>query len=108
MKNDSFQPETPPWSDELVVICSKCGKKLASKDNEDPSELLKSELKARVKEEELKHQLRVVTSSCMDLCPKDRIAVAVIRRDGHPAVDTFSVSLETSASAIWNKISKKA
>lgn len=107
MKNDSFQPEAPPWSDALVVICSKCGKKLASKENEDPSEELKGELKSRVKEEGLKHQLRVVTSSCMDLCPKDRIAVAVIRRDGRPAVDTFSVTLETSRDALWKKISKK-
>ena len=106
MKNEPIVPENAPWSDALVLICSKCGRKLESDVGEDLSEKIKSDLKSRIKEEDLKDRIRVSTSSCMDICPKDRIAITVAKRAGQPAIESFSVSPDASPSEIWEKIRK--
>ncbi len=69
MSNEIEKVETP-WTG-LIAVCAKCGRKLGS---EDISNDLKKELKSLAKGSG--QSIRVVTSSCLDICPDDRIAIS--------------------------------
>jgi hypothetical protein len=69
----------PHWHENLILICEKCGKKLAgSKSSANPSYEMKDWLKKELKERDLWGTSRVVTTTCLDICPDDKIAVAFI------------------------------
>ena len=66
----------------LILICEKCGKKLGENDGEDNvSRRLQKDLKFEAIERFGKKQVRAMVTSCMDVCPKDRISACVIRLD---------------------------
>jgi predicted metal-binding protein len=67
-------PSSPPVSQALVFICEKCGKRAGDKHD---SHRLASKLKRHIKGEFSKGDIRIVLTSCMDLCPGDRIAVSL-------------------------------
>jgi predicted metal-binding protein len=71
----------PPVSEALILICEKCGKKLSNSDD-NPSRALQSALKEKIKSDGNKGVLRAVITSCMDVCPKDEIAIAISKPDG--------------------------
>ena len=66
-----------PVSQALIMICEKCGKKLASREDDNPSRALQSALKEEIKSIGAKGQLRAVVTSCMDICPDREIAVGI-------------------------------
>src|SRR5947209_8499653 len=67
---------SPGWHANLVLICEKCGKKLDPKAN--PTPMLKDSLKKSLVAEGLWGTTRVVTTSCLDICPEGKIAVAFL------------------------------
>jgi predicted metal-binding protein len=72
MAKENLRREAAPAECAVVFICEKCGKG-ADFSGRD----LKQEIRARLKEDGRKGEVRVVLSSCLDLCPKDGITVAV-------------------------------
>ena len=66
-----------PVSEALILICEKCGKKLVGDTDSNPARDLQQELKAKIYEQGLKGQVRAVVTTCMDVCPKNEIAVAI-------------------------------
>lgn len=88
----NLNPSEPPADRGLVLICEKCGH------NEHTSVRdLRSELKSQAKESGHKRDVRVVLTSCMSLCPKRGIAVAVAKNEG--PTEFFVVEGEANASA---------
>jgi predicted metal-binding protein len=71
-----------PVSEALILVCEKCGKKLVSGDAENPSKTLQMSMKEKIKEDHGKGVYRAVITSCMDICPKDEIAIAILRQNG--------------------------
>ena len=69
-----IEPAEVPWSHAVVMICEKCARR---SDDDKFSSDLKSELKAKLKDEGYSKQVRVITTSCLNVCPKNRVAVAV-------------------------------
>jgi predicted metal-binding protein len=65
-----------PVSEALILICEKCGKKLSNSDD-NPARALQGALKEKIKSDGNKGVLRAVITSCMDICPKDEIAIAI-------------------------------
>lgn len=80
----------PNWHGNLVLICEKCGSKL-KQGEENPSLVLKNQLKKRLLEKSLWGPNRVVTTSCLDICPEGKVAVAFV---------SDRTDLETHAEAI--------
>jgi len=72
----------PPVSNALILVCEKCGKRLDSDGDGNPSRQLVSRLKKLAKKRFGKGAVRAVTTSCMDICPDDRISVALIEFRG--------------------------
>lgn len=75
----AIEKQKTPWSEALVTICEKCGKSLDGlklKEDGNAADNLKKYLKSRFKELPSPKKVRVVTSSCIDVCIKNRVAVA--------------------------------
>lgn len=72
----------PHRIERVVMVCEKCGLKLQPPGATEPSasQRLKQELKqaALARGGSSAQRTRVVTSSCLDLCPVGRIAVGVV------------------------------
>lgn len=59
------------------MICEKCGLKLSGPPPaENPSHALKNWLKKEMVDRSLWGKNRVVTTSCLDICPDGKVAVA--------------------------------
>lgn len=74
-----------PVSEALILICEKCGKR--------ESRSLMDDLKTQIKARGSKREFRVLRTSCMNVCPKRGVTLAVLRTHGESA---FVVVDETS------------
>jgi len=70
------QPVEPPATQAMVSICEKCGKR-AGGSGKNVSHRLASHFKRLVKRTFVKGEIRIVLTSCMDICPDDSVAVAI-------------------------------
>lgn len=73
MKKDETQ-----WSEAAVLVCTKCHKSIDPdllKDEGNCGENLKSYLKLKIREAGKGHEIRVMTSSCLDICEAGAQAV---------------------------------
>jgi predicted metal-binding protein len=68
-----------PVTRALVMICDKCGRKLEESEEKNPSRVIQKRLKQEFKEVYGKGAARAVTTSCLDICPEDRIAVGIVK-----------------------------
>jgi hypothetical protein len=67
----------PEWHRNLIIICENCGRKLsAGAKTPNPSHELRSWLKKEFLARDLWGTNRVVNSSCLDICPEGKVAVA--------------------------------
>lgn len=90
----NIQQEQVPWSQAVVMVCTKCSKKIVG--DERLAEELKKELKGDFKDLRGK-AIRVVTASCLDVCPKNRLTVAIAPRNGETRTITFEQDTKKSA-----------
>lgn len=68
----------PPVSTGLILICDKCGKRMKADFDENPSRELVARLKKGSKDVFAKGQVRAALTSCLDICPDNRISVAIV------------------------------
>ncbi|GAC1307323.1 MAG: hypothetical protein NVSMB21_11150 [Vulcanimicrobiaceae bacterium] len=69
----SFRKARPSWDLGLVVVCRKC-------DGYEPS--LRRGLKKALVDCGARRRVRVVSSSCLDVCPKRATAVVIVDARG--------------------------
>ena len=90
-----MQSIDPPVSNALVLVCEKCGKRLDSDADKNPSRQLVSRLKKLAKKRFGRGAVRAVATSCMDICPDDRVSVALITFRGETSnTRFFTVSVD--------------
>lgn len=68
----------PPVSTGLILICDKCGKRMKADFDENPSRELVARLKKASRDVFAKGQVRAALTSCLDICPDERITVAIV------------------------------
>lgn len=69
-----------PWTKRAVFICTKCHKSFPAgtfSEEGNCGENLKNKLKAELKKEGLHKDIRVMTSSCLDVCEPQTQAVYI-------------------------------
>jgi predicted metal-binding protein len=71
-----LQSVESPVAQAMVLICEKCGKR-AGGSVKNVSYRLASRFKRQVKREFSKGDIRIVLTTCMDICPDDRVTVAI-------------------------------
>lgn len=87
--------EENPWSEGIVLICTKCQKSIRPsllKEEGSCADNLKMFLKKSFKESGDSSKIRVVTSSCLDLCIDDTQAVSFAATGGQ--TQTFALHPE--------------
>lgn len=75
-----------PWSKGVLLVCQKCGKNFLEPFSGDD---LRSNLKKNFKANGLSPAIRVVASSCLDVCIPEEQAVAFCPVNGPTQVVTF-------------------
>jgi hypothetical protein len=78
------KPVDAPVDIALVLVCEKCGKHLGP-DGKNASPHLASKLKRCFKRRLERGQARAILTSCMDVCPEDRVTVVVVPSHRGPA-----------------------
>lgn len=84
------------WNDAVVMVCDSCGKEALR---------IKAELKNKIKEETSK-SVRVITTSCLNICPENKIAITVVNKTNH-AFNAFSIGQDINATELYNQIKDK-
>ncbi len=100
--------EKNPWSAGVVVICTKCHKSISSsllKEDGNSADNLKMYLKKAFKETGDLDKIRIVTSSCLNVCIDDRMALAFAKTDG--STETYTVHPEKDREVLLNTLRQK-
>jgi len=90
-----IKKEETPWSEGVVLICTKCHKSISSsllKEEGNAGENLKMFLKKSFKETGDLSKIRVITTSCIDVCIDDLQAVSFAPENGK--TETFTIHPE--------------
>lgn len=90
-----LKKEQTPWSEGVVLVCTKCHKAISTsslKEEGNAGENLKTFLKKSFKESGDLSKIRIVTSSCLDVCIEELQALAFARTDGR--TETFTIHPE--------------
>jgi len=85
------------WSDKVVMVCTKCG---------DSAERIKSDLKDIAKAELPSSSVRVITTSCLNMCPVDKIAIVVSDKNDKNIFKGYAVDPGISGRELFNNILK--
>jgi hypothetical protein len=102
-----MKKEENPWSGGILMICTKCGKSISGsllKESGNPADNLKMVLKKQFKDEGLGGKVRVVTSSCLDICIDDYQAVTWAPVNGK--TESFIMHPEKEREELANFIKK--
>lgn len=74
-----MKKESTPWSEGILMVCTKCSKAISPKslkEEGNAGENLKNYLKKALKDSGDLSKIRVVTSSCLDVCVDEYQAVS--------------------------------
>ncbi|MEH2433784.1 MAG: (2Fe-2S) ferredoxin domain-containing protein [Nostoc sp.] len=79
----SIPSVSPRWESGLVLVCSQCANERSNSfhptsKSSTSSEDLENWLKSRLKFEGLWGEFRVVSTSCLGICPKSGITVVIV------------------------------
>lgn len=91
------------WSSAVVMICSKCGAQFSNPEMVESPERIKNDLK-KITKEHLGKSVRVITTSCLNICPIDKIAVVVAKTNAN--TQAYSVSPTVSGDDLYKNILK--
>lgn len=77
--------EVTGWKDGALMICTKCGTRLGNAEprqtwTSEWAEQTKMAMKKELKEKGLAKNLRVMTSSCLGLCPEGEQTVLLLEK----------------------------
>jgi hypothetical protein len=107
----AIEKQPTPWSEAVVTICEKCGKSLQGlklKEEGNAAENLKRYLKSRFKAGDDPKKVRVVTSSCLDVCIKDKVALSYNPAAGSKrSQQVLTVHPEEDREQLFQILSKK-
>ncbi|MNJ92728.1 hypothetical protein D3C87_104020 [compost metagenome] len=104
-----MKKESNPWSEGVLLVCTKCHKSISAsslKEEGNSGENLKMYLKKKMKDEGLSSKIRVVTSSCLDVCIDDYQAVSFAPAEGK--TETYILHPEKEKEELLDLLKKKA
>lgn len=105
MNNEKIETTPVGWSETVVMICTKCGAQFQDSKSKDAPERIKAELKSIAKSE-LGPRVRVITTSCLNICPEGKIAIAVASTKDSNVFKGYSVAPESKGEELFEKIFK--
>lgn len=106
--NSKIEKTKVGWDEKIVMVCSTCAKQFPvnSPDDQDVAQRIKSELKAITKAE-FGQSVRVVTASCLNICPDKKVAIAIADKNSPEVFSAVSVDPSISGIELFNALLKK-
>ena len=104
-----MQPVNPKWLERgLVLVCERCSKERIPEESPEIAERigdfnLRDWLKAELKEHGEWGTIRVISTSCMDVCAKGRVTVCIDPQNGEPP-EVLVVDPVDEKQAVYAKI----
>ncbi|MGZ3496168.1 MAG: hypothetical protein ACXWNK_04105 [Vulcanimicrobiaceae bacterium] len=104
-----MQPIKPKWMDSgLVLVCERCFKeRIPEEDPDKAAEIgdfnLRDWLKAKLKEDGHWKRVRAISTSCMDVCARRMVTVAIVPQDGRET-EPFVVDPTVDREELYNEI----
>jgi predicted metal-binding protein len=101
--------EENPWSEGILLVCTKCSKSISPsmlKEEGNAAENLKMFLKKSLKDSGDGKKIRVVTTSCLDVCIDDFQAVTYAETAG--ATETMILHPEKERDELLAYLKEKA
>ncbi|MDZ8035199.1 (2Fe-2S) ferredoxin domain-containing protein [Nostoc sp. DedSLP04] len=97
----SISTVSPRWESGLVLVCSQCAnERLGSTASED----LENWLKSRLKFEGLWGDFRVVSTSCLGVCPRMGITVVIVSNGSHGNSPCLIVNPQSDRELLYSYI----
>jgi predicted metal-binding protein len=87
-----MQPVSPKWLGKgLVLVCERCTKERIPEEDPEIAERigdfhLRDWLKTKLKEDGRWGPIRAISTSCMDVCARGRVTVAIVPEQGETEV----------------------
>ena len=103
-----LKKEETPWSEAVVLVCTKCSKSISAsslQEEGNAGENLKTFLKKSFKEIGDLSKIRIVTSSCLDVCIDETQAVTFASVEGD--TETFTVHPEKDREELLKLLKSK-
>lgn len=103
-----MKKEENPWSKGVVLVCTKCAKSISAKslhEEGNAGENLKTFLKKSFKDTDDLSKIRIVTSSCLDVCIDEFQAVTYAPTEGK--TETFIVHPEEDREKLLKHLREK-
>ncbi|HEX7675764.1 MAG TPA: (2Fe-2S) ferredoxin domain-containing protein [Bdellovibrio sp.] len=103
-----LKKEETPWSEAVVLVCTKCSKSISAsslQEEGNAGENLKTFLKKSFKESGDLSKIRIVTSSCLDVCIDETQAVTFASVEGD--TETFTVHPEKDREELLKLLKSK-
>ena len=91
------------WEETVVLICKTCGEQFQNPSLQISPDRMKSDLKAIVKPV-MGKKVRVITTSCLNICPKNKIAIVSASRNVLGTFNAFSADPTLSGKDLFEKI----
>lgn len=88
---ERMQPVNPKWLESgLVLVCERCFKERIPEEAPEVAERigdfnLRDWLKSKLKENDEWGPIRVIATTCMDVCAKGKVTVCLDSKNGDPA-----------------------
>ncbi|MBC7658726.1 MAG: hypothetical protein H7249_03375 [Chitinophagaceae bacterium] len=88
-----FEQAEQPVGQTMIWMCEKCGSKLSSDEHNNPTRLVQKALKSIISEHKDKRNMRAMVSTCMNMCPKEKIAASIVNlKSGQTRFIAFEVT----------------
>lgn len=107
-----MQPVNPKWLERgLVLVCERCSKeRIPEEAPEIAAKIgdfnLRDWLKAELKEHGEWGTVRVISTSCMDVCALGKVTVCIDPKNGDPS-EVFVVDPVDEKQAVYDKIVRR-
>jgi len=104
-----MQEVKPKWlKSGLVLVCQRCYKERIPEEDPDIAERigdfdLRNWLKAKLKEDGHWGKVRAISTSCMDVCARGKVTVAIDPQTGS-APEIFVIDVPADKEALYDKI----
>lgn len=97
----SIKSVSPRWESGLVLVCSQCANEQSGS---TASEELENWLKSRLKFEGLWGEFRVVSTSCLGVCPRMGITVVIVSNGSGGNSPCLIVNPQSDRELLYSRI----
>jgi hypothetical protein len=105
-----MKPVTPPWAESgAVLVCEKCYRVRIPDETPEIAERigefqLREWLKVRCREAGFGKRVRIIGTTCQDICAIGRVTVTILPLGAHGELETFALDPLEDREAIFQRI----